>query len=257
MGDPLPLAFVGSQYIFYILPAFAAVAARIAARRFSRAETVLLGTYALCMGLEFLQLAAHGFDFFGASWGVARYFGVFSPLMWIWTAWAAARLWNLPVRPEWRLCARVAVALFVVWVVADQGIRQLHVVYTTGAAPDVARASEKIARVIRRDYAGPARQDVARRSPHEYFSTRRPVVFSDFGYAAWLLRGQSEGALHGEGFCPYPDDYLFIRVGSGYGRIEKVDSAVYDYVCTVRGEDTLWRLFRRRTTPHSTMSPVR
>lgn len=252
MGDPIPKALVGSQYIYYILPAFAIVAARIARRSFTRAEWWLLATYAFCMGVEFVQLAAHGFDFSGermGSWGVSRYFGVFAPLMWIWVAWAAAKLWSAP-RGRWLWASRAAVVAALGLVLVQQNVGQLHTVYTTGTRPDVQKACSAIAKAIKRDYAGPARQAERKRTLHEYYSTRRPVVFSDYGAAAWLVGGQSEGALHGTGFCPYPDDYLFIRVGSGYGWMETVDSNVYDYVGYVRGVDTVWRLFRRKTTPH-------
>ena len=119
------------------------------------------------------------------------------------------------------------------------------------ALADVLVAAKRAAKVIKADYRGPARQEKRIYSAHEYYTTRRPVVFSNFAAVAWLLRGQSEGAEAASGWCPYPDDYLFIRVGSGYGRIGKVDPEQYDFVGRIGGVGTEWRLFRRKTTENA------
>ena len=70
-------------------------------------------------------------------------------------------------------------------------------------------AARRITPVILADYKGPRRQSETRRTLAEYFTSRRPVVFGDFSAAAWMVRGQSEGALQGRGLCPYDEDYIF------------------------------------------------
>lgn len=251
VGRPIPLSLAGAHFLPFSLLAWVVVLGRAVMGRFSRREWALFAVFLCCYALEALQLKAAGFKFQGDDiYGLARYFGVLAPILWIWAAWSLASVWDA-ASGGWRaLACRSAVVAAVLWIVVSQNYGQLVSAYRTGAIPDVSVACAKAARAIQYDYAGPERQEHPKRVIQEYYSSRRPVVFSDFGAAAWALRGQSEGAIQSSGYCPYPDDYLFIRVGSGYGKIETVDARQYDYVGTVRGLGTEWRLFRRKTTPH-------
>lgn len=252
MGSPIALAVAGSHFLCYSLPAWCVLLVRAVSGRFSRREWALFALFAGFLVLEFVQLAVDGFKFLGdETLGVPRYFGVFAPLLWIWAAYALSEMWGWCKTLWRRIALRCGIVAALVWVVATQDINGLYALYRKGARWDAAVAAERVSWVIRRDYAGPRRQGTVRREMHEYFTTRRPVVFGDFSAAAWKIRGQSEGAIQGEGRCPYPDDYLFVRVGSGYGKIETIDARQYDYVTSIRGGlDTEWRLFRRKTTPH-------
>lgn len=254
MGTPATQATVGAHYLPFALVAWIALIARIIAGRFTWREWLLFGTFMVALGLETLQLTADRSDFFnGDTWGLPRYFGVFAPLLWIWTAWALTSVWNAFKNPYAKWTLRVLAIGALGWVLIVQNIMAISDVYRIGSYPDAQIAAKRIAKVIQEDYTGPERQEKPRRVMGEYITTRRPVVFSDFAAAAWEVRGQSEGAIQSTGICPYPDDYLFIRVGSGYGNIERVDSKLYDYVTTVQGQEELgtkWRLFRRKTTPH-------
>lgn len=244
------MALAGAHFIVYALPAWAIVLVRLATGRAGRGEHILFAFFAGALLLEMLQLGVDGFQFSGSkTWGLPRYFGVFAPLLWIWLAFALSRAWNAFAGNKWRIAVRGAIVACLVWVLACQNIMALRRFYCSGARHDAVVAARRIAPVIRADYKGPARQPVRKTTLAEYCSTRRPVVFGDFSAAAWMVRGQSEGALQGKGLCPYPDDYLFIRVGSGYGGQNIVDSRKYDYVCSVRGGlGTEWRLFRRKQT---------
>lgn len=253
-ATPAAQALIGAHYVPFAAIGWGVFAVRAVRRRCSAREWLLFGVFSIAIAVEGVQLFADRRDFFnGDTWGLPRYFGVFAPLLWMWTAWAASAIWNAVRNPYAKWTLRTLVALSLAWIFVSQNIMTIADVYRSGAHPDAAIAAKRIAEVIRSDYAGPARQERPRRVMGEYFTTRRPVVFSDFAAAAWEVRGQSEGAIQSTGLCPYPDDYLFIRVGSGYGNIETVDSTKYDYVTTVRGQDELgtkWRLFRRKTTPH-------
>ena len=257
-GSPVPLVLAGSHFLCYSLPAWCVLIVRAASGRFSRKEWGLFFVFVGCIGLEILQLAVDGFKFFGKeTWGVPRYFGVFAPLLWLWAAYALSEMWG---RAKGWLCIalRCVIVVAFLWLVSTQDFDGLYEIYHKGARYDAVVAAERISGTIRRDYAGPARQKEAKPQMHEYFTTRRPVVFGDFAAAAWMVRGQSEGAIQGRGLCPYPDDYLFIRVGSGYGGMNTVDSRLYDYVRSVRGGlGAEWRLFRRKTTPHKDMTDAR
>ncbi|MBO7482693.1 MAG: hypothetical protein J6U17_02245 [Kiritimatiellae bacterium] len=248
---PVPLSLAGAHFLPFALLAWVVILGRAVTGRFSRREWALFAVFAVCYALETVQLMAAGFGFLGDdTYGLPRYFGVLAPILWIWAAWSLASVWSA-ASGGWRtfLC-RAAVVAAIAWIAISQNYGQVEPAYSRGAIPDVHVACSKAARIISRDYAGPERQEKPRRVLQEYYSSRRPVVFSDFGAVAWMLRGQSEGAQQSSGYCPYPDDYLFIRVGSGYGTIETVDARQYDYMGTVKGLGTEWRLFRRKTTPH-------
>lgn len=250
LSRPLPHIFAGAHFMVYALGAWAVLAVCCARRRMTRKGVLLVALFAGLVAAECLQLWVDGYFRREGTWGLARYVGTFAPLLWIWLAFGLAALWRMPGGRAARIARRACVAAFLGWVAVSQGICGIHGLYTEGARPDVALAASKIARVIRADYAGPARQTRPNRELGDYFTTRRPVVFSDLGAAAWAVRGQSEGAVAGLGICPYPDDYLFIRVGTGYGKIETVDESKYDYVGSVSGTGTLWRLFRRKGVPY-------
>ena len=246
--SPFWMAFVGAHFIVYSVPAWAIVFVRFAKGRMGRGERVLFAMLAGALLLEAVQLFADGFSFSGDNtWGIPRYFGVFAPLLWIWAAFALSRAWCAGNGGPARIAVRCAIVVGIAWVLVFQNVSALRGFYCSGARHDAVVAARRIAPVIQADYKGPARQAVRKTTLAEYCSTRRPVVFGDFSAAAWMVRGQSEGALQGKGLCPYEDDYLFIRVGSGYGGQNVIDSWKYDYVCSVRGGlGTEWRLFRRK-----------
>ncbi|MBR1921139.1 MAG: hypothetical protein IJ829_03925, partial [Kiritimatiellae bacterium] len=153
-----------------------------------------------------------------------------------------------------RIALRAATAAFLGAVAVFGNVLQVADVLANGYGREAMTAARNVAPKIRADYAGPARQDVARRVDNEYFTTRRPVVFGNFAAAAWAVRGQSEGAVENKvpSRCPYRPDYLFVCLGR---RGEKdftvdIDEKQYDYVTGVPGKETVWGLFRRKTTPH-------
>ncbi len=254
-GTPAAIALVGAHFLPFSLVSWAVLLVRIVRGRFRKGEWILLGIFLIAIFTQAAQLFADRKDFFDTdTWGMPRYFGVYAPLLWIWGACGLAEMWSAAKKPWLKWPLRAVLALALGWVLVSQNILAIADVYRIGAFPDVKIASKKIAEVIKADYAGPERQAKPRRVMGEYYTSRRPVVFSDFAAAAWEVRGQSEGAIQSTGACPYPDDYLFIRVGSGYGNISEVNSKVYDYVGSVRGQKelgTIWRLFRRKTTPHN------
>ena len=248
-SSPLLLVFFGAHFIGYSVIAWIVIAVRALSGRFTRLEWCLLAVFLSSLAVEYAQLVFQHDSVSAATqtYGLPRYFGVFAPFLWIWAAKALADFWSLAERPRVRIAVRTAIVALLGWFAAFVAFDEMRTIYCDGAPHDVMTAARKIAPVIRADYAGPKRQERTNSARHEYFSTRRPVVFSDMAAAAWLVRGQSEGAnMKG---CPYPDDYLFVRVGSGYNGRDKINPAVYDYVGCVKGDGTLWRLFRRKTTP--------
>lgn len=253
-GHSVAMMLLGAHYVVYSVFAWGLVLLRALTGRFSKAEWTLLAVFGVALLLEWIELLVDGFDFGSVrAYGLPRYFGTFAPLLWIWAAKVAADLWNAFSRCAWVLTVRIGLVLVLAWMLIDLSVLQLCTAKTDSARCDVECAARAIAPVIRADYAGPARQAHANRVLSDYYSTRRPVVFSDMSAAAWMVRGQSEGAA--QRGCPYPDDYLFIRVGSGYRNLERIDPKVYDYVCSVKGCGTVWRLFRRKTTPSTGKGP--
>lgn len=244
------MALAGAHFILYALPAWVVAVVRLATRRTGKGELLLFALFVGALSLEILQLSVDGFQFSGDdTWGLPRYFGVFAPLLWIWAALVLSRVWCM--FQGWRRIAlRGAVVVALAWVLVSQNVMALRRFYGSGARHDAVVAARRIAPVIRADYKGPKRQTVRKTTLAEYFSSKRPVVFGDFAAAAWMVRGQSEGALQGRGLCPYESDYLFVRVGSGYGGQNVIDSSKYSYVRSVRGGlGAEWRLFRRRQPP--------
>lgn len=250
-STPLAMILVGAHFVVYSAVAWLIVFVRALAGRFSRKEWLVLGLFVLALALEAFQLLADGSRFLSrrSTWGLPRYFGVYAPILWLWAAKVLGDLWSVSARPLPRFLCRLGIVAALLWVVGQVLVLDFRRLYRTSGAHDVQVAAERIAPIIRADYAGPRRQAEVRRRRGEYFTANRPVVFSDMAAAAWTVRGQSEGPLM-KGF-PYLDDYLFVRVGSGYGKIETVDARQYDYVCDVSGEGTVWRLFRRKGVPHT------
>jgi len=253
IDSKLFFTLVSVNFLAYSIPAWIVIIVRMLARKVSRIELAVLGIFVTLYLLEVIQLVVDGGWRRNELWGFPRYFGVFAPFLWLWTAKCVSDLWNLPKLPVARILCRIALIAALAWVFIVQNIESFRMFYSEGARADVRLAASRISEVIRRDYAGPSRQAGEKYVGAEYFTTRRPVVFGHYGAAAWMVRGQAEGAIEGRvpSICPYPDDYLFIRVGSGYGAIETVDSKVYDYVKSVQGLGYEWRLFRRKTTPHN------
>lgn len=255
IGNPLGLACVGAHYLYFALPAWIVLAVRLSLRRLSRLEGLCFAIFSLFVVLEIVQLSVDRSFLRRELWGLARYFGVFAPFLWLWTAKAAADIWCAPVRRRAvRLALRATVAAALLAVAVFGNVVEIARAVTHGFGSEALAAARNIAPKIRADYAGPARQKVVRRTGGEYFTTRRPVVFGNFAAAAWAVRGQSEGAEENRvpSLCPYRPDYLFICLGRK-GQTEftvDVDETKYDYVTGVPGKETVWGLFRRKTTPH-------
>ena len=243
--SPTLMALLGAHFIVYAPLGWAFALIRLCRRLMSRREVLVFAAFVVAILAEGVLLHLNRSWFSRRStWGLPRYFGVFAPLLWIWVAKAVSDLWGIGGPRGVRLACRAAICLFLAWITVGVAGRNYRMFYTESGMYDVQVAAERIAPVIRADYRGPSVQTEVKRKRNEYFTSRRPVVFSDMGAAAWLVRGQSEGPM--QRGCPYADDYLFIRVGSGYRNIEEVDSKAYDYVCDVPGNGTTWRLFRRK-----------
>jgi len=256
-STPLAVALFGAHFIVYAVVAWATLVPRFFAAKMKSRELALLEAWLLLLLLELLQVAYHGGSVTsGSTLGLPRYFGVFAPILWLWLAWALARLWDFKLRANnfVRWAPKAAVVAIVAILFSTCFVRELQVVYSRLTPKDVVSAATGISRIIARDYAGPRRQTESRRTIEEYFTDRRPVVFSDYGYAARLLHGQSEGPLPNTGACPYPDDYLFFRQRTGYGDVKQVDPNVYDHVTDVKTSlGQIWRLYRRKSVPHRGM----
>lgn len=255
MGKPLGLAIAGAYYLYFAVPAWIVLFARMCLRRLSRLEWLVFALFSAFIVLEAFQLSVDGAFFHRDLWGLARYFGVFAPLLWLWAAKAAAEVWFAPVkRRAVRIALRAAIAAAVLYVAVFGNVVEIANVVENGFGNEAMTAARNVAPKIRADYAGPARQEKVRRSGGEYFTTRRPVVFGNFAAAAWAVRGQSEGADENKvpSLCPYPPDYLFICLGRK-GQTDftvDIDEKKYDYVTGVPGKQTVWGLFRRKATPH-------
>lgn len=250
-STPVRIALFGAYNVIFAFIAYVSVVRLAVFRRLDRERMLLLLALAVCVGAEWFQLAMQfskkSFSDY-PTWGIPRYFGVIAPLFWI---FAAKLLADLLAWRKGRIIVGLSLAAGFGWFAFQAYFCELPAMYREGARADVMAAAKRAAKVIKADYRGPARQEQLKFSVNEYYSTRRPVVFSNFAAVAWLLRGQSEGAEAASGWCPYPDDYLFIRVGSGYGRIGKVDPEKYDFVGSIEGIGTEWRLFRRKTTENN------
>ena len=239
------LALAGAHFVLYAIPAWGIVAWRAVRRRLTGAEAVVLVSFAGCVVLEIIQLSLNARKLFGTGslWGYARYFGSLAPLLWIWVAAALAALWRLGHKRV-RLAARVAVVAALGYLFYGQNLCYFRDQAEMGPGEDAWVAARKIAPVIKRDYKGPPRRPRFRHTGVEYFSARRPVVFSNIGAAAWEVRGACEGPRPGK--YPYREDYLFMRVGEGYNGKTTFKKSDYDFVAQVDGIFSEWVLLRRK-----------
>lgn len=250
-STPTLIAFFGAYNVIFALIGYISIVRQLSIRKIGFPWLVLICGLGACMLSEWFQLEM---QFKGKSfseyplWGLSRYFGAIAPLMWI---LAAKMFADLVQSRRFRYFGVLLMIVVFGWNAYQSYVVELPACCRTSVRADVLFAAAKAAKVIKADYRGPKRQKVRKVSDCEYYSTRRPVVFSAFSALAWFVRGQSEGAEVGCGMCPYQDDYLFIRVGSGYGKIDEVDSKVYDFVCSIQGLGTEWRLFRRKSTENS------
>lgn len=245
--SPVFVALFGAHFPFYAALAWLVLAVRLVLwKKMSPCERALAGIWFGCLALEAAQVFySKRVTSADETWGLLRYFGTFAPLLWLWLAKLLADVW----KTHWAAKAVIVAALS--WFAVQVSYGHVAQIYQQLTRQDVASAARRIARTIQRDYAGPRQQEKAIRTPNEYFTTARPVVFSDFGYAAWLVGGQSEGAIPGSGLSPYPDDYLFFRTSTGYGGRRAIDPKVYELVTTIHSSvGCEWRLYRRKTTPH-------
>lgn len=254
--NPWSMAFLWAHFLPYILLAGGVVLIRGVRLRLSRKELGLVGIFLSCIFAEIIMLCYGNKMFIGSfsridKYGLDRYFGTFSPFAWIFTAYLLARAWFVKTqRVILRGLARGIIILFLGFILFEVSIHNFMKHYRVSGGRDAMEAARRIAPVIRKDYSGPDRYPNFQYQRNEYFTSRRPVVFSYFGAAAWLTGGQSEGANLDN--YPYPEDYLFIRVGQGYKQMtERIDPTKYEYMASVRGTYCLWRLFRRKGTPHN------
>lgn len=264
-GLPLAVLFLGAHFLLYSPVAWPVLVGRAACGRFGRRETALFAFFAGFLFLEWLQLFVDGFNFLGKDvYGLPRYFGTFAPLLWLWLAKAFAFLWMWPWNRIVRGVVRVAVVLVLGWVLVAQNIQVLADAYRFSAMADSKIAAVAAAEVIQADYMGPARQEVMMRTGNEYFTARRPVVFSDFsGLLAWKVGGQSEGPNFKN--CPYRPDYVFRRATvdseKGTASVDLGKHKDFEFLQTVRGlkglgpefdpdgQGSVWFLFRRKGVP--------
>lgn len=253
--SPWFMAFFWAHFPHFALPAFGYFAYRVVRQRVTRREIALMTIFLAMLVSEVVMLSLgnhRSIRAFGEidRYGLDRYLGTFAPLLWIFLAGLLSKAWFAAFRSSvarWAVRSLIAIFLGVVFFVINIGNRTKS--YGHSAGVDAVVAARHVAPIIRNDYAGPHAHPDFKYQLKEYFTARRPVVFSYFGAPAWVVGGQSEGANHGH--YPYPDDYLFIRLGQGYrGMTERIDPKIYEYMATVRGNGTIWRLFRRRGTPH-------
>lgn len=264
-GTPLTVLLLGAHFLLYSLIAWPVLIGRVVCGRFSQRETALFAFFAGFILLEWLQLFVDGSHFRGQDvWGLPRYFGAFAPILWIWVAKALAWLWTVPRQRMVRGAVRLAIAASLGWVFVAQGVLALADAYLSGARADAEIVADAASEIILADYAGPSRQGDPKRSRGEYFTSRRPVVFSDFaGLAAWKVRGQSESPTPKA--CPYQPDYVLRRASAdpkdGTASINLKNRRNFDFMTTIRGlrglgpefdpdgEGCVWFLFRRKGVP--------
>ena len=257
LGKPLGLAIFGAHFLYFALFAWAVVAVRAIRLRMGRAELVVFAVFTSFIVVEAVQLAVDGSFFRHETWGLPRYFGVFAPLLWLWLAKGLADLWTLKAPRAASLALRTAVVLALAYVLVGENALPVSDELLHGNGREAMTAAQNIAPTILADYKGPRLQKtVARQVKNEYFQARRPVVFGNFGAAAWAVRGQSEGAvqtitprgLAGKSRCPYPPDYVFLCLGrEGETDFEvDLDESRFEFVKGARGMKTVWGLFRRK-----------
>jgi hypothetical protein len=252
------IAVLSAYFVPYALPAWGVVFYRLVARKLTRAEGLVLGLFALGAVVELFQLMFEGGRYHPLGSldfrSLHRYLGALAPLLWIWLAWLAASAWKMRNRGL-RILLRCGVVVLFCWEGYSAVYQNLRDNAVALSARDALEAARQVAPVIRGDYAGPERQEKFKFCMNEYLTDRRPAVFDNLGVAAWAVNGQSEGPNRGN--YPYPEDYLFVRAGQPYlcglSQKEFRDPATdkrYEYVTSVRGTSSEWRLYRRKGTPH-------
>ncbi len=256
LQQPFVMAFFSAHQMQFALVAWFVLLTRLVFRRFSRAEFLLLFLFMGLVALELLQLGVtQGGGVFLSNVtheqreGFPRYFNPMAPLLWGWAAVGLADLWRLPNR-RGRVVCRLGIVGCLLYFLFGLVVPHFHAIQKSSDGRDAIVAAQRVASAIKRDYAGPRTRSNFPYSEHEYFTTRRPVVLSDYGAASWFARAQSGGA--NLGFYPYPEDYIFLKMVSGANRgMKKVNPDDYDYVTRVKGtQDVWWMLFRRKGVPH-------
>lgn len=252
LENPWVSAFTMAHYMYYAFFAWAVILFRLFTRRFSRSEYLLLAIFLLGIALQILQLTFEGgkykpFSQMDSS-SDQRYFGALAICLWAWAAVGLAELCRL--KGAFGAVFKALSIAAVATVLCVETIPYMKNMYVFGFGRDAMVAAERIAPKIRADYAGPSRHAHIKYSLKEYYTANRPVVFSNFGAAAWAVRGQAEGPNWG--IYPYAPDYLFMNMTrGGYaqgGRRFNPDD--FDFVAETRGTVCRWKLFRRKGVPH-------
>lgn len=252
LENPWVSAFTVAHYMYYAFFAWGVILVRLAMRRFTRAEYLLLAVFLAGIALQILQFSFEGGKYTSFaqldSSSDQRYFGSMAAGLWAWAAVGLADLCRIRGVAGWvfrmATIAAVCVVLFV------ETVPYLTHMYKYGFGRDAMVAAERIAPKIKADYAGPSRYGDIKYSLKEYYTANRPVVFSNFGAAAWAVRGQAEGPNWG--IYPNPPDYLFMNMSKGGyaqgGR--RFKPADFELVAETRGTVCRWKLFRRKGVPH-------
>jgi len=253
LHTPWSVALFFGHFFPYAVVAVAYVAVRALRRKVTRKEWLLLFVFMALVVAEIVQLCAEGGGIGSFSrhevWGLPRYFSSFSPLLWCWTAGALAFFLTMPCSRIIRRIVAFAIVAFLAFVLFNENIRYFSHEMNHGESADAMVAARRIAPVIRRDYAGPGRYAEFPYQKQEYFTSRRPVVFGNYGAAALAVRGQSEGA--NLGIYPYPPDYIFLNMNSGgYRGGAKLNPDDFEPISETRGMSCRWVLFRRKGVPH-------
>ncbi len=248
------MAFFSAHQIHFAVIAWSVIVLRLVTRRFTKNEYLLLFLFLGLVLVELLQLGVSFHDMLllnltpSQKQGFPRYFNPMAPLLWAWAAWGIADLWRLKKRAI-RLIARISIVCVGIYFMFGMVVPHFRAIQRFGDGVDAIVAAKRIAPAIRRDYAGPKLRESFKYSEHEYFTAKRPVIFSDFGAAAWFAQGQSMGA--NLGYYPHNEDYLFLCMKSGVNRgMNGVNPDDYDYVAQVLGLKNRWMLFRRKGIPH-------
>lgn len=253
LDNPWFSAFTMAHYMYYAFFAWAVILVRLATRRFTRAEFLLLAIFLAGIALQIFQLSFEGGKYTSFSQmdnsSDQRYFGSMAVCLWAWAAVGLADLCRM--RGIAGLCFKIASVIAIGAVLICETYSYLSHMYTRGFGRDAMVAAERIAPKIKADYAGPSCYSDIKYSLKEYYTSRRPVVFSNFGAAAWAVEGQAEGPNWG--IYPNPPDYLFMNMTrGGYAQGGKrFKPSDFEFVAETRGTVCRWRLFRRKGVPHN------
>ena len=192
------------MYPYFSIFAFLIIICRIAAKRWTKAETLLL----LCLVLhtvgQILQVVAGD-----GKWDIPRrYFLPASPLLFVWTAYG---VYGMIRRYRQTFCTYkrywVAIAVLLGMLLLYDGFAPtLKAMYSKRKRGEAALAAAAVA-VIRADYQGPLKEKVP---VHKliYHSPYLPVVWCEFPVIGLLAGGRAEPS-------PFEDkpDYWVLRSG--------------------------------------------